>query len=221
MGYDDGDLATKIGGFIILLLSIAWHESAHAYMADRLGDPNPRAQGRCTLNPIPHLHWLASVVLPAVMIYLNLPPIGAGRPVPVALDRLKNPSRDFMLIAIVGPLSNLLQAALWTGVFVALRRTEWLSYSDLAYRWFGFAIMANISLAVLNSLPIPPLDGSRFVGYLLPKTIQPWFYRLDPIGFIILLGLVLFHVIDPVMQATAGPMLSWWTDRYTAWLVGS
>lgn len=221
MGYNDGDWPTLIGGFIILLLSIAWHESAHAYVADWLGDPNPRAQGRVTLNPIPHLHWLASVVLPGVMLYLGLPPLGAGRPVPVALDRLKNPSRDFMLIAIAGPLSNLLQMGLWTALFVGLRRSEILPYNDLVYRWFGFAITVNISLAVLNSLPIPPLDGSRFMAYLLPKTIQPWFYRLDPIGFIILLGLVLFHILDPVMQATAGPMLKWWSDHYTAWLVGS
>jgi len=215
------DLPALAATFAVLLLSISLHESAHAFVADRLGDDTPRRLGRVTWNPLPHLHPLGSILLPALLIFSGSGYLfGAGRPVPVTMDRLRHPTRDFMLVALAGPFSNLLIALVATLLFVAVKRTGLLVDHRLAYHAFGTAIQLNVFLAVLNSLPIPGLDGSRLVGYLLPRSLQSIFYRLDAIGIIILIVLFFFtDVIEAVFAATAVPLLDWWSDVYIGWMI--
>ncbi len=209
--------ATNIGEFVILLLAVSLHESAHAYVADWLGDPTARRLGRVTLNPVKHLDLIMSVLIPALLVFSNSQFIfGAGRPVPVQPQRLKKPDRDFALVALAGPLSNLLQVLFFSAVYVLLRRAGVLELTDedrLFRSWLTFGILINLLLAFFNLIPIPPLDGSRFLAYLLPKPVQPFWYSLDRFGFIILIVLFFTHVLQNVLDATYRPTYSWWNTR--------
>ena len=96
--------------FGVLLLSLTIHEAAHAWTADKLGDPTARVLGRVSLNPLVHIDWIGTVLLPIIAAVSNLPLIGWAKPVPVVLRNLRHPRRDFMIVAAAGPISNLLQA---------------------------------------------------------------------------------------------------------------
>jgi len=198
----------------VLLFSLSWHEAAHAWMADRCGDTTARERGRVTLNPLKHLDPFLSVILPGIMIAFGMPPLAGGKPVPVDVRRLRNPSRDFMFVAVAGPLSNLLLATLfglvfllcvWQGFFV-----QWLDNpsggaptpilpsildpSSADNPWLfalQMGLLMNISLALFNLLPIPPLDGSRIIGWLLPGPLKFGWYKLDRFALVIILGLYL------------------------------
>lgn len=205
---------------VVFFVSLTLHESAHAYTADALGDPTPRALGRLTLNPFKHLHWLGSVVLPLLLFVFAPGTIyGAAKPVPVVPANLRDPTRHGVLVFLAGPLSNVALALVFTGVFVGLRRTIVPQYDETLYDVAYFAIRLNLTLVVLNSLPIPPLDGSRALAYFLPNSIRPWFYRLDPVGFIILIVLMLTGVLAPVFEATVEPVWRWWSALIAEWLV--
>lgn len=212
-------LPTIALNLVVYGLSTAIHEAAHAYTADSLGDPTARALGRVTLNPFKHLSLIGSFILPVVVMLVSPGAmLMAGKPVPVQINRLRHPSRDFMLVAFAGPISNLLQALFYTALFVFLRRQGWIE-PGYAYRVLGLAVTANIVLMFFNSVPIPPLDGSRFIGYLLPKTIQPWFYRIDPVGFIIVLVLIFTHRFELLFTKAIQPLNEWWMNTYTSWFV--
>lgn len=205
---------------LVMFLSFSLHESAHAYVADALGDPTPREHGRVTLNPLKHLHWFGSVVLP-LAIFLLAPGMmmGAAKPVPVIPAKLRDPARHTPIVYLVGPISNAILVVLFTLAFVAIRRFVLEGYDETVYDVATFAIRLNVFLVVLNSLPIPPLDGSRALAYFLPDALRSWFYRLDPIGFIILLVLMLTGALTPVFMATAEPFWKWWSSRIAEWLV--
>src|SRR5215510_10658250 len=117
--FSDLPLPSLLGLIAVLLLSLSWHEAAHAWVADRLGDPTARSLGRVTLNPIRHMDLFLSVLLPATLLIMGFPPFGGGKPVPIDQRNFRHPSRDFMLVAIAGPLSNLLLAALSGLIYVA------------------------------------------------------------------------------------------------------
>lgn len=206
---------------LVMLLSFSLHESAHAYVADWLGDPTPREHGRVTLNPIKHLHWFGSVVLPlAILVFApGMPMLGAAKPVPVIPGKLRDPARHTPIVYLVGPISNAILVVAFTLAFIGVRRFLLDGYDETVYDVATFAIRLNVFLVVLNSLPIPPLDGSRAVSYFLPNALRPWFYRLDPVGFIILLVLMLTGALTPVFMATAEPFWKWWSAWIAEWLV--
>lgn len=174
-----------------LLLSITIHEFAHALAADKLGDPTPRHQGRVTLNPLAHLDPLGTL-----MIFLTS--FGWGKPVEFDPYNLKNPVRDTALIALAGPLSNLIIAVLLAFVIrLNLLPLEWMYSASYA------VLFINVALAVFNLIPVYPLDGSKILVALLPaQTALEYEQFMHRYGFLVLLFLILPLVggVSPVSQ---------------------
>ena len=146
----------------ILLVCFPVHECAHAWMADKLGDSTGRIKGRITLNPLKHLDYMGT-------IFILLAGVGYAKPVPVRINNFRHRKRDFAITAAAGPVSNLLMALLFLllGRVLLSFRME-ADYQLLAGRLLSYAAYINVSLAVFNLIPIPPLDGSRVVMAFLP-----------------------------------------------------
>ncbi len=183
---------------VILLFSVIFHEVAHGLMAERLGDPTARYAGRLTLNPIPHIDLFGSILLPAMMWIATNGQfvIGAAKPVPVDYRNFRNMRLGMILVAIVGPLTNL---ALATVAAAVLRFVPNISHtgSDLLLQ----VILMNLILAVFNMLPVPPLDGSKVLAGILgyfDRNLMHWVLELERFGFIIVIVLLvsgLFRMI--------------------------
>ncbi|MGQ0552357.1 MAG: site-2 protease family protein [Planctomycetota bacterium] len=218
--------ALIVAFFLVLLLALSWHEAAHAWVADRLGDPTARELGRVTLNPLKHLDPFLSVILPGLLILIGSPFLfGGGKPVPINVNNFERRARDFMLVALAGPGSNLLLAAAFGVAWVisahagilppiviqqspdlmlnpsifppedVLAGTKILGTEIWRYT-LQIGVLVNIVLAVFNLMPIPPLDGSRLVGWLLPEPLQPAWYGLDRIGLFLLIGFLYLGGLD-------------------------
>ena len=177
-------------GFGILLISLTIHEAAHAWTADRLGDPTARILGRVSLNPARHIDPIGTLLLPLIAALTRLPLIGWAKPVPVDTRRLRNPRRDFMIIAAAGPISNLLQAIVAALVFRALGGDYPLPSSVWEYALL-VAVDVNLLLAFFNMIPVPPLDGGNVVLGLLPPRLAGHYEQVRQYGFIILYVLML------------------------------
>jgi len=175
----------------MLLVSLSVHEAAHAWTADRLGDPTARLLGRITLNPLAHIDWIGTVLFPLVAIYSNVPLLGWAKPVPVNMHNLKAPRRDFAIVAAAGPVSNLILAAIGAAVLG-------LGAGLLSYRAFDLVsrfVLLNALLAVFNMIPVPPLDGGNVAAGLLPVPLARMVDQLRPYGFLILYALLFTGVL--------------------------
>jgi Zn-dependent protease len=179
------DLEYVLISFTVLLLSLTVHEFAHAWTADRLGDPTARLLGRVSLNPLVHADPIGTVLFPLVAMLGNVPLIGWAKPVPVNIGRLPRHRRDFMIVAAAGPASNLIMAAAAAAALAAVPGGSTLA--SLLY----LAARLNILLAVFNMLPIPPLDGGNVLSGLLPRPLALKFDQIRPYGFILLYALIL------------------------------
>lgn len=187
------DLIPVLVGFAIVLVSLTIHEAAHAWSADRLGDPTARLLGRVSLNPIVHIDPIGTILLPAIAIYSGFPIIGWAKPVPVNMSRLREPRRDFMLIAAAGPLSNIAQAIVAAVAVRVLFASG--TDADLLRAVLVSFVTINLLLAFFNLIPIPPLDGGNVLMGLLPVRAADMFLQLRPFGFILLYGLMLTGVL--------------------------
>ena len=155
---------------IVLIFSIMIHEISHGAMALRLGDNTAKRLGRLTLNPLKHLDPVGSVILPLILILFNSPIlIGWAKPVPYNPYNLKNPKKGAALIGIAGPLSNITIAAVFS---VILSFSKTLEMSSTLMAAIGVIIFINLLLAIFNMVPIPPLDGSKLLFALFPRS---WF----------------------------------------------
>ena len=181
-----------------LLLAVTFHEAAHGYVADRLGDPTPRAAGRLTLNPFAHLDPMGTLV------FVVTRAIGWAKPVPVDARYFRNPRRDMVWVGLAGPAANLVVAGvlallcrLLLGALVAdpdgwAATRVWAPLAMVSVR----GVTLNLGLALFNLLPVPPLDGSRVLAGLLPPAAGGALAWLERYGFVLLLVLVFSGVLD-------------------------
>jgi Zn-dependent protease len=189
-------LAYVVPLFIVLIVSLSVHEAAHAWMADRLGDPTARHQGRLTLNPLSHIDWIGTVLFPLIAIYSGFPLIGWAKPVPVNWANLRSPRRDFAVVALAGPVSNLVLAAVGILLFAVLAGA---AGGDGRSVLFNF-IYLNVFLAVFNMLPVPPLDGGNVLAGLVPESAARIIDMLRPYGFFVLYALMFMGVISAIAR---------------------
>lgn len=189
-------LAAAIG-FGVLLISLTIHEAAHAWSADKLGDPTARMLGRVSLNPLVHIDWIGTVLLPLIAAASGLPLIGWAKPVPVNTSNLGNPRRDFMIVAAAGPISNLLQAV----VAAMLLRVVFdpAAQPNVAVSLLTNAVWINLLLAFFNLIPVPPLDGGNVVLGLMPPRMAAAYSGLRNYGFLILYLLMFTGVASAIM----------------------
>ncbi len=190
------DILTLIVSIIILVMSVVIHELSHGYMAEILGDPTPRLQGRLTLNPLKHLDLVGSFIVPVITFFAGFT-FGWAKPVQWNPYNVKNKRWGELLISIVGPLSNFLIAIVF-GIVIRFFG-ESLSPSFIQISLYVIAI--NIALAVFNLIPLPPLDGSKVLFALLPRR---W-YRVREvleqysIFFFLILVFFLWRFVEPII----------------------
>ncbi|HEX8722167.1 MAG TPA: site-2 protease family protein [Pyrinomonadaceae bacterium] len=199
---------------VVLLLAISAHEAAHAWMSYRFGDDTAYLLGRVTLNPVAHTDPIGTLLIPivnfigAVGMGVFVPLIGWGKPTPVNPLRWRNKDLANVMVSLAGIMANLLLAAVG---FVALKvclHTGLIglgvvggfgSFEEPAYLLLNSVLMMNLSLAIFNLLPVPPLDGSKVLYTFLPASAQPSLEALERFSFIILIGLMYFGVVGAIM----------------------
>jgi Zn-dependent protease len=199
------DLAQILIAFGVLLVSLTVHEAAHAFTADRLGDPTARLLGRASLNPAVHVDPIGTILFPLIAMVSNVPIIGWAKPVPVNGRNLRNERRDFVLVAAAGPASNLALAVVAAFVWRMLPPGP----EDLVATIVQRALLINVLLAVFNMIPVPPLDGGNVLAGLLPVPLARQYDRLRPWGFILLYGLMLTGMLGAIVVPPARFILSW------------
>jgi len=183
-----------LASFAILLVSLSIHEAAHAWSADRLGDPTARLLGRLTLNPISHIDVIGTMVFPLVAMYSGLPLIGWAKPVPVNWQNLRSPRRDFAVVAAAGPASNLVLAVGFAAVLSIAPVGE-----NVVSALFVRAVVVNVLLAVFNMIPVPPLDGGNVLAGFVPEGAARLMDALRPWGFLLLYALMLTGVLETLV----------------------
>jgi Zn-dependent protease len=191
----DLNVAQVVIAFIVLLFSLTVHEMAHAWTADRLGDPTARLMGRVTLNPIVHADPIGTVLFPLIAMVTGAPLIGWAKPVPVNIRQLRNRERDYVLVAAAGPASNIVLAVASAAALMVMPVSPLvLGEANATAPLAGFLtrmVILNVLLAVFNMLPIPPLDGGNVLSGLLPRHLARAFDQIRPYGFLLLYAVIL------------------------------
>ncbi len=185
---------------IPVLLALTFHECAHAFVANKLGDPTAKNLGRLTLNPIKHLDLVGTLA------FLFSGMFGWAKPVPINPMNFKDPRRDMMWVAIAGPITNIFLAVLSAILFRVLTMNSFSLGSNFLgilrplFLMLHLSIIVNIGLAVFNIIPIPPLDGGRVLVGLLPHRHAASYARIEPYGFMILILLMFSGLVQVLIS---------------------
>ena len=207
MGIDLTQLASAL---LVLLASLTVHEAAHAWSADRLGDPTARALGRVSLNPLVHIDPVGTVLFPVIALFTGLPVLGWAKPVPVNTRNLRGDwKQKYMVIAAAGPASNLALAALAAVALRAAGGGDAVLAGAPLVGLLQTAVLINVLLAVFNMIPVPPLDGGNVLSGLLRGPAGQAFDRLRPYGFLILYGLMFTGMLTTLITPPARFLLAW------------
>ena len=219
-GFGLNTIMNLMARVFVVFCTLPIHEYAHAYVATKFGDDTPRLKGRLTLNPLAHLD-----VMGALMIFLV--GFGYAKPVPVNPRRFKNLRGGLALTALAGPLSNIIMAIIFmllANVFnVAMIYTNGMIVTQVAMLFFTFAAQINVSLAIFNLLPIPPLDGSKIVSLFIPAKYYYKILQYERYIIIAVFALIVFGVLDiPLSFLTRYAMqgISWLTSLPFRFILG-
>jgi Zn-dependent protease len=199
------DIQTLLIYAIPVIFAITVHETAHGWIASILGDHSAKMMGRLTLNPIKHIDLVGTIIVPAFLYFTSGFIFGWAKPVPVNFSALRSPRRDMLWVAVAGPASNFIMALLWLGVVFIAIDTGSQFLADMAQ----VGIQINLLLAVLNLLPIPPLDGGRVMSSLLPPKLSYQYDQLEPYGLFILLGLLFLGIFQTLILPTVKFIQLW------------
>lgn len=205
---------------IAFLFAISVHESAHAWMANRCGDPTARMLGRVTLNPIKHIDLFGTIIFPVICMLIHFPVFGWAKPTPVDPKNFRDPVRDDILTAIVGPISNFIVAVCAMVLLLLIKLTSSFGGQIVSDLMRGSVsaesssilvpvclllnqfLIINVVLAVFNLIPIPPLDGSHVIRHMLPENALRIYDMVGWIGLLALVylgGGILTRLLSPVL----------------------
>ncbi|WP_037585806.1 site-2 protease family protein [Stenoxybacter acetivorans] len=204
--FQNFDLGVFLLAVLPVLMAITVHEAAHGYAARYYGDHTAEMMGRLTLNPLKHIDPIGTIVVPLIAFLLTPFLFGWAKPVPVQSRNFRDMRMGMRMVAIAGPLSNLLMCFGWAFVMVA---SQWMPESfQYPLRQMGYyGVLINTVLFVLNMIPILPLDGGRFVNTFLPAKASMQFQKIEPYGMWILIFLLVTNILGMIMQPFMGAVL--------------
>jgi len=186
--------------FCIIILSMTLHEAMHAFVSYWQGDDTAKQDGRLTLNPIKHIDPIMTIILPIVLYIFNAPIFGGAKPVPFNLNRLRNGEWSVALIALVGPLTNLVIAFILFGILVLLK----VDPNSIIGFILSMGVRINLGFFVFNMIPIPPLDGSRVLYVLAPDFVRRVMDVIEQYGIIVVFAIVIISSYTNVLELIIG-----------------
>jgi len=189
---------------IPVLFAISLHEAAHGYVARYFGDHTAEQLGRLSINPVRHIDPFGTILLPLVLNFFHLPPLGYAKPVPVDYNRLRNPKKQMGFVAAAGPAANFLMGTAWMLLWILLAKFG--VQEVYLYEVAKAGVTVNAAMCAFNLLPIPPLDGGRIVTALLPRDLSNRFASIERLGPIIFLVLILLLNTGPFRGFVGGMM---------------
>jgi Zn-dependent protease len=199
-----------------VLFAITLHEVAHGWIASLCGDQTARLSGRLTLNPLKHIDLVGTIIVPILLLVFTHFIFGWAKPVPIDARNMKNPRRDVAIVAAAGPVANLMMAFCWGLLarisFMAQDSSPWLAVPLVYMGEIG--IYVNVILAVLNVLPLPPLDGGRIFTSLLPPKMAWQLSKIEPYMFIIIVILMITGLLSHIIVPPVLFLTSWITSLF-------